>query len=84
MSKGAGNKTLLWVVVVIALLLIIAYATGFFKTEVDDAGSLPSIDVEGGELPDIDSDVGDIEVDTEEVTIETPTIDVEEATPDEE
>ena len=86
MSKGAGNKTLLWVVVVIVLLVIIAYATGFFDTDVEGDLAAPDVDVsvEGGELPDVSSDVGEIDVDTEEVTVETPTLDVDAADADEE
>ncbi|MCJ7421808.1 hypothetical protein [Sphingomicrobium astaxanthinifaciens] len=86
MSNGEGKKTLLWVVLAIVLLVVIGYATGFFATDVEGELEAPSVDldVEGGELPDIDSDVGDIDVGTEEVTVETPTIEVEEAVPDEE
>lgn len=85
-EEGAANKTLLWIVLAVVVLVIIAYATGFFATDVEGDVEMPDVDVstEGGSLPDVDSDVGDIDVGTEETTVEVPTVDVEEAQPDEE
>lgn len=47
--------------------------------EVEDEGSLPDVDVQGGEMPEVDVDPARVEVGTDTQTIEVPDIDVEAA-----
>ena len=47
--------------------------------EQTEEGSMPDIDVEGGNLPEYDVDAADVEIGTETQTVEVPTISVEEA-----
>ncbi len=83
--------------ILVAILAVIVVAVGFYMVDVDvtDEGSLPDVDVsaEGGEMPEVDADVGsvefgseteqvqvpdvDVSVDSETVDVERPTVDVE-------
>jgi len=47
--------------------------------EQTEEGSMPDIDVEGGNLPEYDVDAADVDVGTKTETVEVPTISVEEA-----
>lgn len=44
--------------------------------EVEDEGSLPDVDVSGGEAPDIDVDPAEVRVSTDTQTVVTPDVDV--------
>ena len=44
--------------------------------EVEDSGSLPDVDVSGGEMPDVDVDPAEVRVSTDTQTIVTPDVDV--------
>lgn len=72
--------------IIAGIVLIAAIVFGVYMVDVDvaDMGSAPDVDVsvEGGEMPEINAEVGDIETGTEEVTVTVPTVDVQ--TPEEE
>ena len=58
-----------------------AIAFGVYMVDIDqtEEASLPDVElnVEGGNMPEYDAEVGEIETGTEEVTVTVPTIDVE-------
>jgi hypothetical protein len=60
---------------IIALLVVVALATGFLNLS-GDAGKLPEVAVEGGRAPSVDADVGEVVVGTKEETIKVPDVDV--------
>ncbi len=80
----------------IAVVAVAAIAFGAYMIDFDvtDEGALPDVDmsVEGGEMPDVDAEVGtittgtstetvevpdvDVDVDTEETEVKVPTVDV--------
>lgn len=68
---------------VIAAVAVAAVVVGFgaymIDFDVTDEGALPDVDVavEGGEMPEVEADVGSIEVGTKEETVEVPDVDVE-------
>jgi len=62
---------------IVAALLVILGLFFFFDLEQTQEGSLPSVEVTGGEVPEFDVEAGDVEVGTTERTITVPTIDLE-------
>ncbi|HEU4967683.1 hypothetical protein [Sphingomonas sp.] len=75
-------RGLLAVIAIIVLLLIIGVATGFLNINQTQEASLPKVQVEGGQAPAFDADVGDVDVGTKNETIQVPTIDVDTAKQD--
>jgi hypothetical protein len=73
-------RGLLAVIAIIILLLIVAIATGFIDIGQTREARLP--EVEGGQMPAFDADVGDIDVGTENRTVEVPTVDIDKADAD--
>ena len=61
--------------IAMALLFATALASGC-TAEVEDAGRAPDVDVQAGELPEIDVDPATVEVSQDTQTIITPDIDV--------
>ena len=59
-----------------ALLLAAALAATSCTAEVEDAGRAPDVDVQAGELPEVDVDPARVEVGTDTQTIVTPDVDV--------
>lgn len=63
------------------IVVVLAIIFGIYMIDVDVEGEVraPDVDVsvEGGEMPEVDAEVGDIDVGTEEVTVEVPTVDVQ-------
>ena len=66
--------------IVVGLIAVLVIAFGIYMVNIDvtDEGSLPEVSVEGGEMPEVDTEVGDVEVGTEtrDVEVTTPTVDV--------
>jgi hypothetical protein len=60
----------------LALLLTAALAATSCTAEVEDAGRAPDVDVQAGELPEVDVDPARVEVGTDTQTIVTPDVDV--------
>ncbi|MDY8109652.1 hypothetical protein U0C82_10935 [Fulvimarina sp. 2208YS6-2-32] len=70
-------------IIAIIIVVVVAYFLFFFvDVDVTQEGSLPEVNVEGGELPEADVQTGDVNVGSEERTVEVPTIDIEPAPED--
>lgn len=69
--------------IIAGVVLIAAVAFGVYMVDIDQTqeGSLPTVSIDGGEMPEYDAEVGDIEVGERDVTVTVPTVDVE--TPEE-
>ncbi|WP_439124029.1 hypothetical protein [Marivita sp.] len=65
------------------IVLVAAVAFGVYMVDIDQTedGSLPTVSIDGGSLPEYDADVGDVEVGERDLTVTVPTVDVE--TPEE-
>ncbi len=72
------KRTVLGLLVVVVLIAIVLFATGFWKADVKE-GALPDVDVsaEGGKLPDVDVDSKELVVGTTETNVEVPKIETE-------
>lgn len=66
--------------IVAAVIAVVVIAFGIYMIDVDVSGEVeaPDVDVavEGGELPEVDAEVGSIEAGSEEVTVTVPTVEV--------
>ena len=62
-----------------ALILVPAIAFGVAACDVQKTqeGKLPEVEVNGGQVPKYDVDVGDVDVGTEKKEITVPTIDID-------
>ncbi|MDO6590349.1 hypothetical protein DS901_11405 [Loktanella sp. D2R18] len=66
-----------------AAIIVAALAIGFgiYMVDVEQTqeASLPDVDVtiEGGNLPQYETELGDVELGTEEITLDVPTIDIQ-------
>jgi hypothetical protein len=72
-------RGLLAVIAIIVLLLIIGVATGFLNINQTKEASLPKVEVQGGQAPAFDANVGSVDVGTKNETIQVPTVDVKTA-----
>ena len=65
-------------VIIAIIIAVVVIAFGIYMVDFDVSGEaeLPEVSVEGGEMPDVDADVGEIEVGTEERTVTVPDVDV--------
>jgi hypothetical protein len=72
------RRTVFGLLVVVVLIAIVLFATGFWKADVKE-GALPTVDVsaEGGKLPDVDVDSKELVVGTTESSVEVPKIKTE-------
>ncbi len=72
------RRTVMGLLVVVVLIAIVLFATGFWKADVEE-GALPKVDVsaEGGKLPDIDVDSKELVVGTTETNVEVPKVETE-------
>ncbi len=61
--------------VMLALVAVAAACTA----EVEDKGSLPDVDVKGGDMPNVDVDPATVQVGSDTNTVVTPTVDVQPA-----
>lgn len=59
--------------------LVVAVAFGVYMVDIDqtEEGALPTVSIEGGNLPEYDAEVGDIEVGERDITVTVPTVDIE-------
>lgn len=66
-----------------AKILAVAFAAMLAGTactaEVEDAGEMPEVNVEGGRAPDVDVDPANVTVGTDTNTVVTPEVNVEPA-----
>ena len=72
------KRTVLGLLVVVVLIAIVLFATGFWKADVKE-GALPKVDVsaEGGKMPDVDVDSKEVVVGTTETNVSVPKIETE-------
>ena len=61
---------------VVAAAIVIAVGAYMIDFNVTEEGSLPEVSVEGGNMPEVEADVGDVDVGTTTKTVEVPTVDV--------
>ena len=73
-------RFLLGLALVAVLVLIGLFATGFINVDQTRQAQLPSIKVEGGQLPGFDAKSGNVAVGTTNTTVEVPTVDATERT----
>jgi len=59
-----------------ALTLLCALSLPACTAEVEDPGSLPDVDVQGGELPDIDINAAEVRITTDTQTVRVPSIEI--------
>jgi hypothetical protein len=64
------------VLVAIVVILGIAWAFGLINLNQTREATLPSVAVEGGQLPKFDADVAKVDVGTRNETVELPKVDV--------
>ncbi|MBP0483188.1 hypothetical protein [Sagittula salina] len=64
--------------VIAAIIAVIAIGFGIYMIDVDQTqeARMPEVNVEGGQMPEFDADVGDVDVVEEEVTVEVPKVEV--------
>jgi hypothetical protein len=76
--RGGGGRSIVLILVVLAVLALIAYALGLFNVDTQGDLKAPDVDVavEGGEVPDVQVEGADIDVGTETETVKVPEIDV--------
>lgn len=62
-----------------AAMAVLGFGVYLINTEQTQEASMPDIDVsvEGGNLPDLEAEVGEVTVGSEAVTMEIPTIDIQ-------
>lgn len=60
-------------------MLALALGTMACTAEVEDKGSMPDVDVKGGDMPNVDVDPAQVQVGSDTNTVVTPTVDVKPA-----
>lgn len=60
-------------------MLAAGLVVGGCTADVEQEGELPEVNVEGGQMPEVDVDPADVDITTDTQTIVTPDIDVNEA-----
>jgi hypothetical protein len=63
-------------IAVVVLLLIVAVATGFLNLKQTQTAELPKVQVEGGQAPKFDANVGAVDVGTKSETVKVPKVEV--------
>jgi hypothetical protein len=79
--RGAG-ATIAIILLVIALIAAVLFATGFWSADVKKDGALPQVSVKGGELPNVDLDSKQVVVGTKKTAVEVPKVKTETETID--
>ncbi|HXH17343.1 MAG TPA: hypothetical protein VNJ10_14580 [Sphingomonas sp.] len=79
--RGPGT-TIAIVLVVIAIIVGLLFATGFWSADVTKSGALPEVAVKGGALPKVDMDSKEVVVGTSKTTVEVPKVKTETETVD--
>lgn len=74
-KRGAG-KTVIIVIVAIAAIVAVLFATGFWSADVKE-GSLPEVSVKGGNMPNVDLDSKQVVVGTSKTEVEVPKVKTE-------
>jgi hypothetical protein len=79
-SRSGGIIALL--LVIVALVIGLLFATGFWSADVTKSGALPTVSVDGGALPKVDLQSKEIVVGTTATKVEVPTVKTETTTID--
>ncbi|KHA63590.1 hypothetical protein [Sphingomonas sp. Ant20] len=80
-QKSGAGKTIVIVLVVIAAIVGVLFATGFWSANVKE-GSLPEFSVKGGDMPNVDLDSKAVVVGTKKTEVEVPKVKTETETVD--
>jgi hypothetical protein len=81
-NRGRTGRTITIVLIVIAAIVAVLFATGFWSADVKKDGALPEITVKGGELPQVDLDSKEVVVGTKKTEVEVPKVKTETETID--
>jgi hypothetical protein len=73
--KSHAGRTIAIILVAIAVIVGILFATGFWKADVA-GGDMPDVSVQGGSLPKVDVDSKEVVVGTKKEEIEVPVVGV--------
>lgn len=79
-KRGGAGRVILIVLVVIAVIVGLLFATGFWSAKVTKDGSLPEVSVKGGALPKVDMDSKEVVVGTSKTTVDVPKVKTEKET----
>ncbi len=65
--------------IIAGVVLVAAVAFGVYMVDIDqtEEGALPTVSIDGGNMPEFDAEVGDVEVGERDVTVTVPTVDLE-------
>jgi hypothetical protein len=74
-KRGAG-RTVIIVIVAIAAIVGVLFATGFWSADVKE-GALPEVSVKGGTMPNVDLDSKQVVVGTSKTEVEVPKVKTE-------
>lgn len=75
----SGGRTLMVVLLVLAAIVGVLFATGFWSASVK-GGDLPEVSVKGGNLPNVDVDSKELVVGTTKTKIDVPKIETKTTT----
>lgn len=78
--RGGAGRTIGILVALVALVVVVLFATGFWSANVTKEGELPEVKVsaDGGALPQVDVDSKKVVVGTKETSVEVPKVTTEE------
>lgn len=80
-EKSGAGKTIVIILVVIAAIVGVLFATGFWSADVKE-GALPQVSVKGGDMPNVDLDSKEVVVGTTKTEVEVPKVKTETETVD--
>ncbi|MFW2828833.1 hypothetical protein [Sphingomonas sp. ID0503] len=75
-------RAIVAILAIIVLIVIVGFFTGFIGAKQTQEGALPSVSVQGGQLPKFDVDTANVSVGTKETTVEVPKVGTETKTVD--
>ena len=81
-KKRSGGTIFAIILVAVAAIVFILFATGFWSANVTKSGAMPEVSVKGGELPKVDVQSKQIVVGTTKAKVDVPKIKTETETID--
>lgn len=75
--RRSAAPVILGVLLILALIVGVLFATGFWRADVTREGELPKVAVEGGALPKVDLDSKEVVVGTKSTTVDIPKVKTE-------
>ena len=69
-------RAIITILAILVIVAIVAVATGFVNLH-GNGGSLPTVAVQGGALPQVQANVGTIDLGTQNKTVEVPKVSVD-------